>query len=75
MIEIKRNCSSSVRRSPEKVTYGDFTITISGSDYARFEKILDKYADRPARALWIVLGIGIDAEYENGKDFYDDPEA
>ena len=74
MIEVKRNCSSSIRRSEDKITFGSFTITIANQDYERFSKILDKYND-PTIALKIVLGIGIDEEYEIGKDFYDDPEA
>lgn len=70
MIEIKRNCSSSITRRPDKITYGDFTITISGNDYEMLKKILDKH-DSNATVLKIVIGQGIYFEYEQGKDYYD----
>lgn len=70
MIEIKRNCSSSITRRPDKITYGDFTITISGYDYEMLSKILDKH-NSAATVLKIVIGQGISDEYEQGKDYYD----
>ena len=40
MIIIKRNCSSSVRlHEDDKITFGDFTITLDGADYLLYEKI------------------------------------
>ena len=70
MIEIKRNCSSSIREQKDKITYGDFTISITGSDYEMLSKILDKY-DNAALVLKIVIGQGIFSEYEQGKDYYE----
>ena len=32
-IEVKRNCSSSIRTTDDKITFGDFTIAIKGDDY------------------------------------------
>ena len=74
MIEIKRNCSSSIRQREDSVSYGDFTIVISGKDYAIFEKILSKYKDK-ATALGMIIGQGIFSEYWQSPEFYDDPEA
>lgn len=73
MIEVKRNCSSSITRRPDKITYGDFTITISGRDYEMLKKILDKH-NSAATVLKIVIGQGIFDEYEQGKDFYESEE-
>ena len=38
-IEVKRNCSSSVRTTLDKVSFGDFTITIDGDDFERWKKL------------------------------------
>lgn len=38
-IEVKRNCSSSVRTTLDKVSFGDFTITINGDDFERWKKL------------------------------------
>lgn len=39
MIDVKRNCSSSVRTTLDKITFGDFTITIDGEDFERWKKL------------------------------------
>lgn len=39
MIDVKRNCSSSVRTTLDKVSFGDFTITIDGDDFERWKKL------------------------------------
>ena len=74
MIEIKRNCSSSIKQSEEKISFGDFTIVVSGGDYATFEKILSKYQNK-ATALGMVIAQGISSEYWQSPEYYDDPEA
>ena len=38
-IEVKRNCSSSVRTTLDKITFGDFTITIDGDAYDMWRKV------------------------------------
>lgn len=39
MIDIKRNCSSSVRTTLDKVVFGDFTITIDGDALEMWRKV------------------------------------
>lgn len=39
MIDVKRNCSSSVRTTLDKITFGDFTITIDGDAYDMWRKV------------------------------------
>ena len=43
MITVKRNCSSSVRFSKNKVTFGDFTIVIDGEEWERFKEVAKMY--------------------------------
>ena len=38
-IEVKRHCSSSIRNTPEYVTFGDFTITLSDEEAKAFHKL------------------------------------
>ena len=38
-IEVKRNCSSSVRTTLDKVSFGDFTIVLDGEDFERWKKL------------------------------------
>ncbi len=38
-IEVKRNCSSSIRTTLDKVSFGDFTITIDGDAYDMWRKV------------------------------------
>ena len=39
MIDVKRNCSSSVRTTLDKITFGDFTITIDGDAFEMWRKV------------------------------------
>ena len=43
MIEIKRKCSSSVTDRGDKITFGDFTITISDDHYIRFRELMNEF--------------------------------
>ena len=38
-IEVKRNCSSSIRTTDNKITFGDFTITIDGDAFEMWRKV------------------------------------
>ncbi len=38
-IEVKRNCSSSIRNTPESVSFGDFTVKLSGEAAKAFHKL------------------------------------
>lgn len=38
-IEVKRNCSSSIRTTLNKITFGDFTITIDGDAFKMWRKV------------------------------------
>lgn len=37
-IEVKRNCSSSIRTTDNKITFGDFTIVINGDAFVLWRK-------------------------------------
>lgn len=39
MIDVKRNCSSSIRTTLDKVVFGDFTITIDGDALEMWRKV------------------------------------
>ena len=56
LIEIKRRCSSSVTDRGDRITFGDFTITISDDHYTRFRELMNKYPDvKPVDILsWII---------------------
>lgn len=56
MIEIKRKCSSSVTDRGDKITFGDFTITISDDHYIRFRELLNEFPNRkPVELLsWLI---------------------
>lgn len=38
-IEVKRNCSSSIRTTLDKITFGDFTITVKGDAFEMWRKV------------------------------------
>lgn len=38
-MEVKRNCSSSIRTTLDKITFGDFTITIDGDAFEMWRKV------------------------------------
>ena len=38
-MEVKRNCSSSIRTTLDKITFGDFTITIDGDAFEMRRKV------------------------------------
>lgn len=50
-IEVKRNCSSSVRTTLDKVSFGDFTITISKAEYEFYRLAKQKYRMESDTAL------------------------
>lgn len=56
MIEIKRNCSSSIRDYGDKIIFGSFTITINNFHYTNFRKLMDKYSSRPPIEIlrWLI---------------------
>ena len=53
MIEIKRNCSSSVKEDPdnEKIIFGNFTIRFTDEEYHIFEAFKDMTEQSPVEAL------------------------
>lgn len=38
-MEVKRNCSSSIHTTLDKITFGDFTITIDGDAFEMWRKV------------------------------------
>ena len=40
-IEVKRHCSSSIRNTSDRVTFGDFTISITDEDAKKFHQLED----------------------------------
>ena len=63
MIEIKRNCSSSVTDRGDRMTFGDFTITLSDDDYIRFREMMNAYPGlKPAEILEMIMTTGLKVE-------------
>lgn len=62
MIEIKRNCSSSVRNDPVKkqIVFGDFTIRFDDHDAEIFDLVMIELHVKPVEVLESLLMIGID---------------
>ena len=56
MIEIKRNVSSSVTDRGDKITFGDFTITISDDHYIAFREMMNEYPNKKPTELlgWLI---------------------
>jgi len=56
MIEIKRNCSSSVTDRGDKITFGSISITISGEFYYNFKDLMNEYPNqKPIELLrWLI---------------------
>lgn len=48
-IEVKRNCSSSIRTTDNKITFGDFTIVINGDAFVLWRKV-KQLADKKTEA-------------------------
>ena len=66
MIEIKRNCSSSIRNDPEKlqITFGDFTIKITATNWMTFNEIIRRFNFKPDELLKNIILKGL-GEWEN----------
>lgn len=62
MIEIKRNCSSSVRNDPVKkqIVFGDFTIRFEDHDAEIFNLVMTELHITNVDMLESLLMIGID---------------
>lgn len=53
-IEVKRNCSSSIRTTLDKITFGDFTIVVNGDAFVLWRKVkqlADKKTEEGENAL------------------------
>ena len=62
MIKIKRNCSSSVTDRGDRITFGDFTITISDDDYIIFREAMNIYPGlKAADILEMVISEGLES--------------
>ena len=61
MIVIKRNVSSSIKDNciDEKITFGDFTITLSEVEYRELQAIMDDDGLKPLEALQVALEEGL----------------
>ena len=63
MIEIKRKCSSSVTDRGDRITFGDFTITISDDHYIIFRETMNKYPGlKPTEILEMIIAAGMEGE-------------
>ncbi len=65
MIEIKRNCNSSIRQDPVKqqITFGAFTLKITEEDWQLFDCILHDCKLSPVEALEELIYAAL-ADYE-----------
>ena len=60
MIEIKRNCSSSIKDGGDRLTFGDFTIRFTDDEYIQFMEFANTRLDRQD-ALASVITEGLKA--------------
>ncbi len=69
-IEVKRHCSSSVRNTPDRVTFGDFTIAITDEDAKKFHLLLDNLYEgwKLSDMLGDLIAEGINAALEVQED-------
>ena len=66
-IEIKRNCSSSIRKTADKITFGDFTIVLDKISAKHYLAIKEKYEGMGDTELlkWIIAtGLSYEIEHE-----------
>ena len=55
MIEVKRDCSSSVRDTGDKIIVSSFTVRITDDDYIRFRVMMNEYnCDAPKLIQWMI---------------------
>lgn len=59
MIEIKRNCNSSIKDHGDSVTFGAFTIRITGDFYIKLMEIRNQYDGDLQNALMAVIFRGL----------------
>lgn len=59
MIELKRNCSSSVRDTGESIIFGNFTIRISCDYYIRLMEIKNEIEGKLEQALIEIIERGL----------------
>ena len=61
MITIKRNCSSSIHDNPlkDKITFGDFTISISEEGYQVFDLLRIELNLKPVELLEEAIAAGL----------------
>lgn len=61
MITIKRNCSSSIHDNPlkDKITFGDFTISISEEGYQVFDLLRVELNLKPVELLEEAIAAGL----------------
>ena len=66
MIEIKRNCSSSIKYNLESaITFGDFTIRFSGRHVAMFDWLkVDEQINNPTVLLEEIIQEGLEMMFD-----------
>ena len=67
MIEIKRNCSSSIKYHPEdqQITFGDFTIRITTRHAAMFDWLkIDEQINNPTVLLEEIIQEGLEMMFD-----------
>ena len=69
MIEINRNCSSSIKYNldDQKITFGDFTIRLCGRHVAMFDWLkVDGQINNPTVLLEVLFQQGLEMMFERG---------
>lgn len=69
MIEIKRNCSSSIKYNldDQKITFGDFTIRLSGRHVAMFDWLkVDEQINNLTVLLEEIIQQGLEMMFDRG---------
>lgn len=63
MIEVKRNCSSSIRDSDggASLTFGSFTIKFTGAAYHNFKYLMEIREDEAQQLLASIISVGLNS--------------
>ena len=60
MIEIKRNCSSSIMDNGDLMSFGDFTIRFTGDHYIMFMETMNELKKDPQSTLAEIISRGLE---------------
>lgn len=71
-ITVKRSCNSNIHNNPAKLQFNAFTVSFTGPEREKFQRILDLPGQPyPAAVLEWILYRGLDAQLKEMKEIDD----